>query len=1613
MKKNNIENLEEMIALFFLVTILSALILLSSYAGERVSAAELPTPDTVYESYKNNPYLRFYEGEKGIAWTTIHPGGYSITSHGTYIYGGGVSIYRGEYGKAVIPDDVVSRKELQGPLPAGHHYYAAPLKNTVIPVGKWVVSHVDSRCVHGPFSACRDYEYYGLNGLSNVKCGRPYDSGWKAYCADCGEEIIGYVYASDDCVKRIGYIFVGDSEFRKNYPAEYLFICPICGDNLENDICSVSHNCKSFVSANRYKIVYNGNGAERGNMEASICYFGGAAEYEGKPVSGATSLKENEYVNPGYKFAGWTDSPDGQVLFCDGASAETIENYFTYLSDSGDGSNDREITLYAVWVKFDCALNVSGGFFGDSAGSYGGVEYGSFEAGKNSFNKGYMYETNVRSDDLVAPGGYKVSLMGPGGVHMKDVYAGSELIGWRFDSDDPNADSLIGITAGTISYYGKVSGEVTGVSSSGNYTYIHSSDINNNTDYATAIWKSTTLVLPEGYYPGYIFEGWYSDPGLTPDSYVGGKGDIFRPESDTILYASFAEFDLEVSPDYMGNDSFGDLRYSGLTDLKFPKTSGYDVFKYYISSEYPEYDWKEVSSDINEVYGSEARRIFDSEGSYSEYIAPVAGIYTLDLWGGAGASYAGYPGENGEYSSCKIFLNKGDVVGIYTGASGKAVNNEGIIDCYGGEGSYITVNGKMILSSAGGNGAEFVLNVRKEFEYTGDIETFVVETDGDYMLEVWGASGSPTSGGTNLSGSGGYAKGELSLESGTVLYVCVGGRNGYNGGGAGGRDAYGGHGGSGGGATHIAYMSGQLRSLSRNRDKVCLVAGGGGGSAAVGSSAGTGGGLRGTGGQSYWPGGETSSMGGEQNRVPSSCFAECNAGFGYGGRGFSYSPDSNISAMIDNGGGGGGWYGGTGGTVTVRSYGCGGAGGSGYIGGVNNGSMSNGVRSGNGLAVISVSVNIYGSCAVGEDTGFDPGDLLYADHVVKDHENSVYPEADEDKNGYCIITEPSENYYNDSDAKILSPDTSSPDAVSDVYFTYDPDTRNVTVYWDMPDDKGTKYYYMAGAYRSSDIMAGENLCANTDIKNLDIKTGVYSYRYLIDDVPGRDNTYVYENGTDMKTAWAFLSGSSPDAEFAKWYEKASTDDLRSAGVSLTPDGNDRYIHIVSVDRAGNVSEVCNAAVDGDGAHIPYPLITEEIKIIDAPNVYADESREKTYYVRADGVHIFQLEYSAYISGFARTTYQPDVARIHTSESEYAQFSFDKNPNVKEDAEACLIDSSYFGPFIYQSIGVRDAFRSSESRRLSFTGEFATLSEGETFIYPTAHAHIESGGLISSNTDADRRNGITLIGDGTAPECYVSVNGSGYERLRECDISNVSTGYVVDRRGEDVNIDLYVTDSRSGLKGGFDIHIVNSDNGLEEYYHSDGDHYLLSLKADENSEDPCFVNMLFNGRFFISVTSEDNVGNTGTEESAGLTELDVNGEIIRILDTITGPLTDADGNLYIKRGESGYVLSKVWGYPDAVLVSFADDSLREYDVLYVTGDSVPDEFADYTGTVVMIDKPEYYLEQQTAFTIPLDYPSDDITVTITAYKGDECITWEARCMVISSGSVLDELMTVLR
>ena len=301
---------------------------------------------------------------------------------------------------------------------------------------------------------------------------------------------------------------------------------------------------------------------------------------------------------------------------------------------------------------------------------------------------------------------------------------------------------------------------------------------------------------------------------------------------------------------------------------------------------------------------------------------------------------------------------------------------------------------------------------------------------------------------------------------------------------------------------------------------------------------------------------------------------------------------------------------------------------------------------------------------------------------------------------------------------------------------------------------------------------------------------------------------------------------------------------------------------------------------------------------------------------------------------------------------------------------------------------------------------ARLEEGTGFINGSER-------LKYSDPERDRMNGLTLIGDATAPECYVRVNGGEPEKLSVCNVSNVLSEYIIDRRFGSVSVELFVMDEGSGVKEGFEIRIRNNDNGLEGAYSAQGGSFFIELKMDEDSPEALFENMLFNGDFVISVTSEDNVGNRGTVTSVCLHELDVSGRICRCLDELTGPLTSQDGDPVIKRGESGYVISDVWGYPDAVLVSFESDSLSCFDTLYVVEgkeDSLPTQI---TSNRVTVSFPEYMFEERTDFTVPLDYDSDVIRVSITAYKNGESITWETECMIGSEGTVLDELITVLR
>ena len=221
---------------------------------------------------------------------------------------------------------------------------------------------------------------------------------------------------------------------------------------------------------------------------------------------------------------------------------------------------------------------------------------------------------------------------------------------------------------------------------------------------------------------------------------------------------------------------------------------------------------------------------------------------------------------------------------------------------------------KLIVTRKIEDGSEY------DYDYTGSEQTFTVPYTGVYKLEVWGSEGAVSKwGGT--AGRGGYSTGLINLSKNDSLFISVGGQSNYNGGG--GTEAGGEVGGAkGGGATHIATISGQLKTLSNKLDDILIVAGGGG--AAERLIGGSGGGFEGNDGTSSvtYPGygsGGTQTAGGigmiNNDHNPS---RNINGSFGQAG----------IGTASDSGaGGGGGFYGGG-----ATTYAGAGGGGSGYIG---------------------------------------------------------------------------------------------------------------------------------------------------------------------------------------------------------------------------------------------------------------------------------------------------------------------------------------------------------------------------------------------------------------------------------------------------------------------------------------------------------------------------------------------------------------------------------------------------------------------------------------------------------------------------------------------------------
>lgn len=266
-----------------------------------------------------------------------------------------------------------------------------------------------------------------------------------------------------------------------------------------------------------------------------------------------------------------------------------------------------------------------------------------------------------------------------------------------------------------------------------------------------------------------------------------------------------------------------------------------------------------------------------------------------------------------------------------------------------------------------------------KYDYTGNTQTFTAPADGDYTLEVAGAQGgdhpsTSKENATSVGGQGGTSKGTIHLKAGETLYIEVGNKpSGYSGSYNGSDSGWSGVAANGtyvGGSIVAGGGATDIRKGGNGIDNRIIVAGGGGGATYYNGKAvnGAAGGGAETGTVAYITAlpynyaniyttvNKGANQTGHFNFTRYEQFSS-NMGGGCLSNPYSGSPYGFIcylEAETQNKGfynGGGGYWGGA--FMHGNCVMAGGLGGSGYIGGVTDGSMTNGGNHGNGWAKIS------------------------------------------------------------------------------------------------------------------------------------------------------------------------------------------------------------------------------------------------------------------------------------------------------------------------------------------------------------------------------------------------------------------------------------------------------------------------------------------------------------------------------------------------------------------------------------------------------------------------------------------------------------------------------------
>ena len=282
--------------------------------------------------------------------------------------------------------------------------------------------------------------------------------------------------------------------------------------------------------------------------------------------------------------------------------------------------------------------------------------------------------------------------------------------------------------------------------------------------------------------------------------------------------------------------------------------------------------------------------------------------------------------------------------------------------------------------------------VTQTLSYTGGAQAFTINSSCPTPVTITcygaqGANGASTSSGAigGTGGLGAMATGVYTIGANGVLNIYVGGAGtgsigGFNGGGNGAI----GTSGAGGGASDVRYGGNALT------DRIIVAGGGGGGGNAgctsgtiTGGAGGAGGGGNGTSGINSIAGGAGQggvATAGGVGGVGCSCCLGATGGTGVSGLGGNGGIGPNVcAAYVSGGGGGGGYLGGGGGgggsagttscSLNDQGAGGGGAGGTNYfLPAFTNTSVTNGVRSGNGMVVVSYSATSQSTLTINPTT---------------------------------------------------------------------------------------------------------------------------------------------------------------------------------------------------------------------------------------------------------------------------------------------------------------------------------------------------------------------------------------------------------------------------------------------------------------------------------------------------------------------------------------------------------------------------------------------------------------------------------------------------------------------